>query len=82
MKREYEHSATLREAQAALITLRHRVRRLHWMSGGEGYDGMGRRELEHVRTKLDEADFWLAAASRSLAAGGKRAQPQRGGEQA
>ena len=73
MSLDYEHSDALREAQQALITLRHRVRRLHWMSGGKGYDNMGRRELEQVRVKLDEADFWLAAASRALNAGGQRA---------
>jgi len=70
---KYEHSDALSEAQDALITLRHRLRKLHWMSGGQGYDNMGARELEQVRLKLDEADMWLAAASRSLNAGGKRA---------
>lgn len=69
----YEHSETLVAAQQALIKLRHATRKLWWMSGGRGYDNMGRRELEHVRTKLDEADHWLAAASRALNAGGARA---------
>jgi len=69
---DYEHSETLAAAQQALINLRHATRTLWWMSGGRGYDNMGRRELEHVRTKLDEADHWLAAASRSLNAGGAR----------
>lgn len=70
---QYEHSEALSEAQKALITLRARVRELHWLSGGKGYDNMGARELNQVRNKLDEADMWLAAASRSLNAGGKRA---------
>lgn len=70
---DYEHTDDLRGAQAALIELRKRVRRLHWLSGGAGYDNMGARELVQVRVKLDEADMWLAAASRSLNAGGRRA---------
>jgi hypothetical protein len=73
MSEEYEHSQALRDAQAALIVLRSRTRHLHWVSGGGGYEGMGRRELEQVRTKLDEVDMWLARASNSLRAGGKRA---------
>jgi hypothetical protein len=71
---EYEHTDNLRAAQEALIALRKNVKRLHFLAGGRGYDNMGRRELEHVRTKLDETDFWLAAASRALNAGGARAQ--------
>lgn len=73
MSEEFEHSAALREAQEALVIVRQRVRHLHWLSGGGGYDGMGKRDLEQVRTKLDEADMWLARASNSLRAGGKRA---------
>jgi len=73
MSAGFEHSHELAAAHAALIELRLHTRRLHWMSGGKGYDNMGRRELEQVRVKIDEADFWLAAASRSLNAGGKRA---------
>lgn len=72
--REYEHSQDLREAQEAMTVLRKRIGRLHFFSGGKGYDNMGRRELQHVRDRVDEADFWLAAASRSLNAGGKRAE--------
>ncbi len=74
MKNEYEHSQALREAQSALVTLRHRARLLHWLSGGRGYDGMGRRESERLRDKLDEADFWLGGLARALNAGGERAQ--------
>lgn len=73
-RREYEHSDALREAQATLRELRSRAKKLHWISGGAGYDNMGARELDQLRVKIDEAEFWLAAASRSLNAGGKRAQ--------
>lgn len=73
---DYEHSDVLDEAQDALIRLRRATRTLWWMSGGRGYDNMGRRELDHIRTKLDEADFWLAAASRHLNEGGGRAKKQ------
>ena len=69
----YEHTLDLREAQKAASALRSRCKRLWWISGGAGYDNMGSRELQQVRVKLDELEFWLAAASRSLAAGGERA---------
>lgn len=69
----YEHTLDLREAQRAASALRSRCKRLWWIAGGEGYDNMGSRELEQVRVKLDELEFWLAAASRSLNAGGKKA---------
>lgn len=71
---DYEHTQALRDAQDALVTLRHRARKLHWISGGKGYDGMGARESEQLRTKLDEAGFWLGALSRSMNAGGERAK--------
>lgn len=71
--KNYEHSEDLRQAEQDLADLRKRVRRMYWMSGGRGYDNMGRRELEQVRIKLDEASFWLSAATRSLNAGGERA---------
>jgi hypothetical protein len=69
----FEHTAVLRDAEAAMARLRKCSRKLHFIAGGNGYDNMGRRELDHVRDKIDEADFWLAAASRALNAGGKRA---------
>lgn len=72
----FEHSEALQEAQQELIRLRSRIRKLHWIAGGKGYDNMGRRELGHVRDKLDEADHWLASASQSLAAGGRRAHAE------
>lgn len=73
MKPDYEHTETMREAREALIKSRKRVRHLHWISGGKGYNNMGKRELEIARTKLDEAEHWLSAASGSLNAGAKRA---------
>lgn len=69
-----EHAEHLTAAQEAVLELRRRLKKLHWIAGGIGYDNMGRRELENVRDKLDELDFWLSAASRSLYAGGKRAE--------
>lgn len=71
--RDYEHSHALREAFEAIIVLRKRFKRLHWISGGAGYDNMGKREIEQARNRLDEAAFWLNQASGSLAAGAKRA---------
>jgi len=76
MSDHYEHSVTLRDAQQELISLRRKVRHLHWISGGVGYDNMGARELDQVRLKLDEADHWLAAAAGPLRAGAKRAAKQ------
>ena len=73
MKHDYEHTETLAEAWESMAVLRKRLRRLHFFSGGKGYDNMGRRELDQARVKVDEADFWLAAASRALNAGGARA---------
>lgn len=73
-KLDYEHTGALGEARLAVITLRRCVKKLHWIAGGRGYDNMGRRELEQVRTKADEAEFWLSAASASLNAGGQRAR--------
>ena len=71
---DYEHMAALRAAQADVIDLRKRIRKLHWIAGGRGYDNMARRELEHARDKLDELDHWLAGAARALHAGGQRAR--------
>jgi hypothetical protein len=68
-----EHGEHLVVAQEALLELRKRLKKLNWISGGRGYDNMGKRELENCRNKLDELDFWLAAASRSLYAGSQRA---------
>lgn len=73
---EFEHTTDLQAARGALLELRKRVRALHWISGGHGYDGMGRRESEQLRVKLDEAEFWLSSMTRSLNAGGKRARAQ------
>lgn len=78
MAADFEHSEDLRAAFADLADLRKRIKRLHWMSGGEGYDNMGRREIEQARVKVDEAEFWLAAGSRALNAGGRRAEVRRG----
>lgn len=69
---EYEHTQALRDVEAAVTTLRNRIRKLHWIAGGKGYDNMGKRELENARNRADEAAFWIAAASRSLNAGAQR----------
>lgn len=71
--REFEHSEPMRQAQADLVGLRKRLKRLHWISRGRGYDNMARRELELARVKLDELEHWLGAASHALNAGGARA---------
>lgn len=70
----YEHTAAMQEAFDAAATLRKRIKRLHWIAGGAGYDNMGKRELEQARARMDEAMHWLNAASSSLLAGGKRAK--------
>jgi hypothetical protein len=69
----YEHTATQKEAEELLIKLRRCARKLHWISGGEGYDNMGKRESENLRNKLDEASYWFAALTRAMNAGGERA---------
>lgn len=69
----FEHSRDLREAHKDMTDLRKRIKRLLWVSAGKGYDGMGQRELENARDRLDEAAHWLNAAGGSLSAGGKRA---------
>jgi hypothetical protein len=71
--REFEHTRDLGIAREAIIEARQRVRKLGWISGGAGYEGMGKRELEQARLKLDEAEHWLSAATGQLNAGGKRA---------
>lgn len=76
MKQDYEHTAAILEAREALIQCRSRIRKLHWISGGRGYDNMGKRELEMTRLKLDEAEHWLSSATGSLNAGAKRARSQ------
>jgi hypothetical protein len=72
-RRTFEHDVALREAFEQIQALRKRLKRLHWISGGRGYENMGKREIEQARNRLDEAAFWLNQASGSLAAGGKRA---------
>lgn len=79
-RKDFEHTHDLQEARTALAKLRRHQRKLAWFAGG--YRNMGLRQLDQLRAKLEEAQFWLDEATRHLNEGAKRRQVEQAREAA